>query len=291
MLSVPQSLLIGGMLILIDLWARSYRLQVLLAGVGVAIRTRQACVTTAFGDAASVLTPLRFGGTPARLAVLHRYHVPVSPGVGAVALDLATYQAMLLLIGGAFAAQVAPHLLARPLSWSPPPMLIAMAAAVPIVVVGVARRSLHGRFKKVGAQMRALSDRVKSDPGFWRTVVVSLILAAVSIGARVSLLPLLALSLPPDSRPPELSALAFAVTFGQVLIPTPSGAGAVELAFAASGFASTPGMASVFVAWRALTVGLVAVLGLTIVVVACGKGIFAAAIVTHREGVRKEENP
>ncbi|MQA90797.1 MAG: hypothetical protein GEU90_11250 [Gemmatimonas sp.] len=287
MLSVGQAVLIGGVLILVDLGARSLRLIALLKAVGADLRTAGACIATAFGDAASVLTPFRVGGTPARLAVLHRYRVPLSLGLGALALELLTYQAIVGLVGVFLATQVAPTLPGPGAFWSLPSAVLAVAAAAVLGAILIAFPWLRARFRRSTAQLRRLPRRLKQDPNFWKGIAASLPLAVISVIARLSLLPLLALSLPPNLRPPELSALAFAVTFGQILVPTPAGAGAVEYAFAATGVAATPGMTSIFVAWRALTVGVVVSLGLALAVLACGKGILAAAFPPLRASRRR----
>jgi uncharacterized membrane protein YbhN (UPF0104 family) len=281
MLSVSQSVLLGGVLLVLDLWARSMRLKLLLRGTGADLRTSGAYIATAFGDAASVLTPLRMGGTPARLAVLHRYEVSLAPGLAALALDMATYQAIVAVVGVAVASQAIADIWVAALPRGVPGWAAIGVGCLIAIVVWAALPRMRRRLEASALSLRGLPG-AGSRRGFWKVLLLSLPLAAVSILIRISLLPLLALSIPAPTRPPELASLAYTITFGQVLIPTPAGAGAVEYAFAVSGAYAAPGMSFVFMVWRALTVGLVCVMGIGLAVLTCGRSIVTAALETYR---------
>lgn len=286
MLSLTLAVALGMATVLLDLGARSYRLRLLLRAVGGELPRVGAYVATAFGDAASVLTPLRLGGTPARLVVMRSYQVPVPAALRALALDLATYQVVLVAAGVILAVGAVPAFWPGPQGWSD--MGDGLRLGVALSAGGLATAGVVCRNRLRSATHRAaeLFRRCRGDPSFGRGLLVSLGLAAISIGARLSLLPLLALSLPPGARPAELTALAFVVTFGQVVVPTPSGAGAVEVAFAASDLSGIPGGGSIFIAWRVLTVGLVAVLGIGIVLPICGRQAILATIRSGRGPTR-----
>jgi uncharacterized membrane protein YbhN (UPF0104 family) len=96
----------------------------------------------------------------------------------------------------------------------------------------------------------------------WWPLVVSLPLSLVNLGTRVAILPVLALTLPdPPAMGPMLLG-SFALLYSQLLLPTPSGAGAVELGFlggAAGDLGEHQGW--LLLAWRWYTNGVGVVLG------------------------------
>jgi uncharacterized membrane protein YbhN (UPF0104 family) len=87
-------------------------------------------------------------------------------------------------------------------------------------------------------------------------------LTLVSIGARVAMLPVLAQALP---DPPPLGVLvvgSFVIIHGQLFLPTPGGAGGVELMASAGAAGELGGTAGpVFLAWRAVATGVPVVVG------------------------------
>jgi uncharacterized membrane protein YbhN (UPF0104 family) len=95
--------------------------------------------------------------------------------------------------------------------------------------------------------------------------VVNVPITLVNIAARVAILPLLAQAL---DQPPPLAATvvgSFALLYAQAVIPTPAGAGAVELGFL-GGAAGNLGAAEtqLLVVWRLYTTVLGTVAGLAL---------------------------
>jgi uncharacterized membrane protein YbhN (UPF0104 family) len=88
-------------------------------------------------------------------------------------------------------------------------------------------------------------------------------MTALSLATRVAILPVLALTLP---DPPPLGPMilgSFALLYSQLLLPTPSGAGAVELGFlggAAGDLGEHQGW--LLLAWRFYTNGVGVLLGI-----------------------------
>jgi uncharacterized membrane protein YbhN (UPF0104 family) len=84
----------------------------------------------------------------------------------------------------------------------------------------------------------------------------------LNLATRVAILPVLALTLanPPDLGPMTLGS--FALLYSQLILPTPSGAGAVELGFL-GGAAGDLGQGDgwLLLAWRFYTNGVGVVLG------------------------------
>ena len=89
----------------------------------------------------------------------------------------------------------------------------------------------------------------------------------LNLATRVAILPVLALTLP---SPPAMGPLAlgsFALLYSQLVLPTPSGAGAVELGFlgGAAGDLGT-GEGWLLLAWRFYTNGIGVILGVALAV-------------------------
>src|SRR5581483_10154051 len=100
------------------------------------------------------------------------------------------------------------------------------------------------------------------------------LLTVITVAARVAILPLLVLA---THRGVSLGAVtlgSLALLYAQVLLPTPSGAGAVELGFLAGGAGVSGGaVTSLLLAWRAYTT-----------FVPVGAGLLAMAVRAIRRG-------
>jgi uncharacterized membrane protein YbhN (UPF0104 family) len=94
-------------------------------------------------------------------------------------------------------------------------------------------------------------------------LVASLPLTFLNLATRVAILPVLALTLP---SPPEIGPLlvgSFGLLYSQLILPTPSGAGAVELGFLGGAAGDLGGRAGwLLLAWRFYTNGVGVVLGI-----------------------------
>jgi uncharacterized membrane protein YbhN (UPF0104 family) len=87
-------------------------------------------------------------------------------------------------------------------------------------------------------------------------------MSLVNLGTRVAVLPVLALTL---SSPPALGPMilgSFALLYSQLILPTPSGAGAVELGFLGGAVGELgEGQGWLLLAWRFYTNGVGVLLG------------------------------
>jgi uncharacterized membrane protein YbhN (UPF0104 family) len=96
-------------------------------------------------------------------------------------------------------------------------------------------------------------------------LLASIPLSLINLATRVAILPVLALTLP---SPPPIGPLAvgsFALLYSQLILPTPSGAGAVELGFlggAAGDLGADEGW--LLLAWRVYTNGIGVLLGVVL---------------------------
>lgn len=268
MLTLLQAHLICVALFAVDLIARAGRIRWYLAGLGHPIRYRDALQLNAWGDAAAGLTPMRFGGEAARLAGILRAGVPATAGFMGVGLEVVVAYPVVILFGGLLVARFAPdwwrhagpELAARlSLGW---PWVIGVLLFT--LVVGV----MAWRWKRVALRepMRAV-QRVRN---YWAGMARWPLLAGIptsfiNVASRTLMLPVLALSLP--SHPPlgVLLVGSFILLYSQLFLPTPAGAGAVDLAFL-GGMAGDlgPGDGALLVAWRFYSVGAGVALGVVL---------------------------
>jgi uncharacterized membrane protein YbhN (UPF0104 family) len=252
-----------------DLLARAWRIQWIVQGLGHRISLWDSFVLNAFGDAACALTPLRIGGEPARLAGMLRSRVPATAAFVAISLEVLAAWPVIIVAAGWLAWRYAPE-------WwleAGPRLGAAAERAWPWVLVVALASLLAWRVarKAVGSPAaRQLRRPVKRARVYWRRMprwplVASVPLSFINLATRVAILPVLALTLP---DPPPMGPLAlgsFALLYSQLVLPTPSGAGAVELGFlggAAGDLGS--GEAWLLVAWRFYTNGIGVILGIVL---------------------------
>jgi uncharacterized membrane protein YbhN (UPF0104 family) len=256
-------------LVAADLLARAWRIQWIIRGLGHRISLWDSFVLNAFGDAACALTPLRLGGEPARLAGMLRSRVPAPAAFVAISLEVLAAWPVIIVAAGWLAWRYAPE-------WwqeAGPRLSAAAASAWPWVVAVVilswlAWRSARQTVSSPAA--RQLRRPVRRAMVYWRRMprwplVASMPMSLINLATRVAILPVLALALP---SPPPMGPLAlgsFALLYSQLVLPTPSGAGAVELGFlggAAGDLGADEGW--LLLAWRIYTNGIGVVLGVVL---------------------------
>jgi uncharacterized membrane protein YbhN (UPF0104 family) len=264
-MSALEAHLICLSLVALDFWVRALRIRWIVQGLGCRLTLKDALITNAFGDAANALTPLRLGGEPARLAGLVRSRVRLTAALVAVTLEAVLSRLVLLVVAAWLIWRYAP-------AWwvtAGPGLRAAAGRAWPWVVlvlmlgliiwyytrqvVSPATRRLRRPIRRVVVYLRRMPR--------W-PLVASIPLSAIAIAARIAILPVLALVLP---NPPPMGAAifgSFALLYSQMILPTPSGAGVVELGFL-GGAAGELGedQAWILLAWRFYTNGIGVVLG------------------------------
>jgi uncharacterized membrane protein YbhN (UPF0104 family) len=252
-------------LVALDFAVRAWRIQWIMRGLRVTLRLRDAFVLNAFGDAANALTPLRLGGEPARLAGLLRTKVRMTPALVGITLEAVASRLVLLAVAAWLIWQYAPAW------WSTagPGLQAAAQSAWPWVVVvllvGVTiwwytRRVLSPTTKRLRRPLRRVMVYLRRMPRW--PLLASLPLSAIAMAARIAILPVLVLTLP---SLPELGPVifgSFALLYSQMVLPTPSGAGVVELGFLGGAAGELGhGQGWILVAWRFYTNGVGVVLG------------------------------
>jgi uncharacterized membrane protein YbhN (UPF0104 family) len=253
-------------LVAADLLARLWRIQWIVQGLGHRMTAKDAFILNAFGDAACALTPLRIGGEPARLAGMLRSGVPATGAFVAISLEVLAAWPVIIVAAAWLVWAYAP-------AWwvSVGPRLGAAAEhAWPWVVIVVLASVVAWRYARlitspVAHQLRRPVRRARV---YWRRMprwplLASIPLSAINLATRVAILPILALTLP---EPPAMGPMllgSFALLYSQLVLPTPSGAGAVELGFlggAAGDLGEHQGW--LLLAWRFYTNGIGVVIGI-----------------------------
>jgi uncharacterized membrane protein YbhN (UPF0104 family) len=265
-----QAHLLCAALVAADLLARAWRIQWIVQGLGHRVSLWDSFVLNAFGDAACALTPLRIGGEPARLAGMLRSRVPATAAFVAISLEVLAAWPVILVAAGWLIWRYAP-------AWwlvAGPRLTAAAESAWPWVALVVVLSVIAWRATRRVASpaARQLRRPVKRALVYWRRMprwplVASLPLSFINLATRVAVLPILALTLP---SPPAMGPLvlgSFALLYSQLVLPTPSGAGAVELGFlggAAGDLGSGEGW--LLLAWRFYTNGVGVILGVILAV-------------------------
>lgn len=269
-------------LVAIDLLARMWRIQWFLRGLGYRITAAEAFTANAFGDAACALTPLRIGGEPARLAGMLRARVSATGAAIAILFEVLCAWPVVFIFAGTLTWLYAPewwqtvqpslHRYARH-AW---PWIIAVAIAS-VVAWWIGRRIA----RQSAAQLDHPLQRARQ---YWRRMawwplLASVPLSFLNLATRTAILPVLALTL---DHPPSFGATAlgsFALLYSQLVLPTPSGAGAVDLGFL-GGMAGDLGgdQQWLLLAWRFYTNGVGLILGVWLAVHYYGWPALKAAI-------------
>ncbi|MHB1224428.1 MAG: lysylphosphatidylglycerol synthase transmembrane domain-containing protein [Gemmatimonadaceae bacterium] len=244
-------------LVATDLVARSWRTQILVHGVGHGLGFRRSFAINAFGDAAATLTPLRVAGQPARVLALVHDGVPLDATVVAVGVEAVITYATVA------ACAVVLMVAAAPDWWGTMRGVTATAGGVPwpwLLLAGVlsAALLLAGRRRSLRTRATATTAATPSDGGaagsvdtaprpfqrlraMWalvrlvplRAQLLAIPLSIVNVVTRVAILPVLAQAF---VAPPGWTALwlgSFALLYGQLVVPTPAGAGVVDAGFLA----------------------------------------------------------
>ena len=221
-------------LVAVDFVARTWRMQWLLAGLGQRLPFREVFIHSALGEAASSLAPLRLGGEPARIWAMTRAGVPATVGVVGIGVELLVMTPVILLGSAVLFVVLAPE-------WwdSVGPAILSgvkrswpWVALVGAMIVG-AGSLLHRRAPAASAALRremaAAGLYARSMPRW--PLLASVPLTLASAAARIAILPTLAATLPYDLPMAAVIVGSFVLLFSQLVLPTPAGAGVVELGF------------------------------------------------------------
>jgi uncharacterized membrane protein YbhN (UPF0104 family) len=217
---------------------------------------------------------MRVAGEPMRLLGMLRSGVPATAAFMAIAIEVLAAWPVIIFLAAIGLWRFAPDWLAearpalvhgvRQRVWWVVVVLLAT------VVVGVlASRALRraGRGpRRSWKRMLVYGRRVS-----WWPLLAGAPLTAVNVVARSAMLPVLALTLPVHPPVGVMLVGSFGLLYSQLVLPTPAGAGVVELGFlagAAGDLAAGNGTSTTLLlfAWRFWSVGAGAILGLLLAI-------------------------
>ncbi|MEO8089334.1 MAG: lysylphosphatidylglycerol synthase transmembrane domain-containing protein [Gemmatimonadales bacterium] len=252
-------------LVALDFMVRAWRIQWIMKGLGSPLGFRDAFVVNAFGDAANALTPMRLGGEPARVAGMMHSGARLTAALVGITVEAVISRLVLIVVAAWLIWAYAP-------AWwvtAGPGLRNAAATAWPWIVLALIAGALLWRYTQRAVSpatrrwrrpMRRVLVYLRRMPRW--PLVASLFLSVIPMATRIAILPVLALTL---SSPPPLGPAifgSFALLYSQMVLPTPSGAGVVELGFL--GGAAGPlgeGQGWILLAWRFYTNGLGVLVG------------------------------
>ena len=246
-------------LVAINLVVRTWRTQVIFRGLGARVRFVDVATANLAGDTAAALTPMRIGGLPAQVAFFQRIGTKPQVSVPVLLVESVLLYPVLAVVGGALA-------LAAGLEWLE---LLKSAGSTAgrvlqtiggLFVVGwllmlIARRAAPGKSRMLGRSMRDGVGLARSMG--WATALLTVPLTVVDVASRLALLPILAMNVPGAPPTDVLAMASFAMLYGQIAMPTPGGAGIVDLGLM-SGAAGNLGLeaGAIVMWWRVYTAGL-----------------------------------
>jgi len=272
-----------------DVVVRAVRIRLLVPGTP-SLTLWQAISIDAYGDAAAALTPARLGGDPARFVGFRRAGVATPRVVAGLTVEALIDWALLalaaVLLGVALADTAAAGIARLVALATGRTARILVAAVVALALVSAALARWYHRRHPLplpGGAAASLAATWRQARGLGgRTVFLAATLTTLSMVARTAILPVLAAGLP-GLNPRAVVLGSFALLYGQLVVPTPAGVGAVELGFV-GGFAeslSPRALAGLLLAWRLYTLILGAALG----------GVLAARTVVGAWLTRRRSGP
>lgn len=252
-------------LIALDVAVRAVRLHLLVPGTD-GVSLWRAITVNAYGEAAAAVTPARLGGDPARFLGLRRAGVDAPGALAALGTERLIVWALLaataVTLGVAFADRGASAVrrLIGLATTREARVLVTLAIGLAAASAALAHRYRHRLPAEATLSVAQAWRRARGLA--WPVVAGATALTAVSMMARIAILPVL-VAAHPGIDPGAVALGSFALLYGQLFLPTPGGAGAVELGFV-GGFAGTlqtGELARLLVAWRIYTLILGAALG------------------------------
>jgi uncharacterized membrane protein YbhN (UPF0104 family) len=246
------------LLALANLVVRTWRTQLLFHGLGHRVPFTEIATANLAGDAAAALTPMRLGGLPAQVAFFRRVGVRPSVSIPALLVEsivlYPVYGAIAIGLG-AWAGQAWIAQLRTAMTDAGD----SMRAILAILGVGWGLLYLFRRLapNRSHAVRESFRDGLRLVRGMSPLAVLGTVpLTVADVATRLALLPLLARDVPGAPGVSVLAVASFAMLYGQIAMPTPGGAGIVDLGML-RGAAGNFGAASTGILfwWRFWTAG------------------------------------
>jgi uncharacterized membrane protein YbhN (UPF0104 family) len=226
---------------------------------------------------------MRLGGEPARILGAKHDGVSVRHAVLALALENALTYLILTPAAAIVAARfgkdwwstVAPHLDLRLVRGLAVTLLVIIAVWV-VYALWRRRRSRREHHPTMIGELRRIVADLLSFP--LPLLLFCCLLTAISLVARVAILPVLVSSTP---EPPSLGVATLAslgLLYGQLAIPTPSGAGPIDVAVLAGAAGVSSMTVDLLAAWRLYTAVLPTAAGLAVGTLFYGRTVFSVLL-------------
>lgn len=255
-------------LVCLDVGIRGFRLQAYAREAGGVLSLRDSLIATIAGDAAAALTPWRLAGEPMRVAAM-RPGCSITQAVVALGSESAVNYLVVAIFGAwlgsqfgaewwhSVGSQMAPTISTKATWW-----IVAITIAVVSVALVVLARAQPHFFRQAFASVRdALATALRASH---KLLAIGIAFSAISLTARIALLPLLALDAAPSPDIGVLALVSFGLLYGQLVVPTPSGAGAVD-AFVLGGATGVQENAGELLAvWRLYSTILPTIVGVVV---------------------------
>ena len=266
-LSPAEAHLLCAAIVLLDLLARAFRIKWYLQGLGQPVPLSRAFLINSWGDAAAGLSPMRFGGEAARLGGMLYAGVPATASFLALAVEVLVAYPLVFGFGGWLVWRFAPDWwvqagpeFARHLREAWP--LAATVLLLTLVVGAAAWRWKAVAVREPGRSVHRLRPAWRSMPRW--PMLLGVPTSLINVIGRTLLLPILAFSLPEHPPLGVLLVGSFVLLYSQLILPTPAGAGAVDLALLGGAAGHLGDGAGVLLAWRFYSVGAGALLGVSL---------------------------
>jgi uncharacterized membrane protein YbhN (UPF0104 family) len=246
-------------LTLVNLAVRTWRTQVIFAGLGRPVGFWDIATANLAGDAAAALTPLRVGGIPAQVAFFQRIGVPAQVTVPTLLVESILLYPVYAVLGAALALGAGLEWLAllRNASTGAGRLLMNVGGLFLVgwLLVLIVRRAAPKKSAAVGRSMRdgfGLVRRMGAG-----AALATVPLTAIDVLTRIALLPILAMGVAGAPPADVLAIASFAMLYGQIAMPTPGGAGIVDMGLMGGAAGDLgAGAAGIVLAWRVYTAGL-----------------------------------
>jgi len=257
-------------------------MQWLMQGLGHRLPFMELFTQTAVGEAASSLTPLRLGGEPARVWAMGRAGVKMTPAIVGIGVEIIAMTPVIIflavvvmvLFAPEWWVEVGPSLVAAAQrGW---PWIVAVAL-VTMLAAWLGHRLAPAGVKALRREIIAARIYARRMPRwpFWASVPMTVI----NVAGRVAILPILVSTLPDPISVGASAMGSFTLLYSQLFLPTPTGAGAVELGFL-GGAAGDLGeqVTTLLLIWRFYTVGIGVLLGGALAIWRYGGRTVAASV-------------
>ena len=252
----------------IDVLVRSWRIQLAVWTAGGRLALSDSIRLNFYGEAASMLTPNRLGGEPARFVGLTQSRLRPVTALVALGVEVAAEWPVFLVMAFVLAIHYVPDWKHAAEFWLKRHIAADLVVIELIVLAILVAVYLIQRFLKAGTirhrvrrQWRVALAHVRRAP--WWVMAANAAMTAVSFSTRALVLPALAWRM--HGAPPFATMFfgALALLQAPLAVPLPSGGGGVEVAFL-SGFAGDFGSHQLVMLamWRFYTFVLFTGLGL-----------------------------